>query len=144
MSRGERRVAGSGFRSGGADQTRFRGLLHAASVSAGRLDATSRITHRQRRLLFTIQHILVSILPLPCGAMLRTKLFPEALQHDREYWNVKSGQETHGRSQVVLCVVGGHGLWLGRIGSISEEGGGTDHGVWESDGVQLCISQVQS
>lgn len=85
MSRGEKPVAGSGFRWGGADQKRFRGLLHAANVSAARLDARSRITHRQRRLLFTFQYILVSIVSLPCGAMPRTKLFPEALQHDREH-----------------------------------------------------------
>lgn len=51
--------------------------------------------------------------------------------------------ETHGGRQVVLCVVGRHGLWLGRIGSISEEGGGADHGVWGSDGVQR-VSQVSS
>lgn len=85
MSPGGKRVAGIGFRWGEGDQKRFRGSLHAASVSAGRLDARSRITHRQQRLLFTIQHILVSILSLPCGAMLRTKLFPEALQHDRQH-----------------------------------------------------------
>lgn len=72
MSPGEKRVAGSGFRWGGAGQKRFRGLLHAARVSADRPDATSRITHRQRRLLFTLQHILVSILlslAVPCYAL---------------------------------------------------------------------------
>lgn len=37
MSPGGKRVAGIGFRWGGGDQKRFRGLLHAASVSAGRL-----------------------------------------------------------------------------------------------------------
>lgn len=52
--------------------------------------------------------------------------------------------ETHRRSQVVLCVVGRHGLWLGRIGSISEEGGGANHGVWGSDwSAALCQSSVE-
>lgn len=36
--------------------------------------------------------------------------------------------ETHGGGDVVLCVIRRHGLWLGRIGGISEEGGGAGHG----------------
>lgn len=47
--------------------------------------ATSRWdqdTHRRQSPLFTTQHISVSMLPVACAGMLRTKLFPEALRDD--------------------------------------------------------------
>lgn len=87
MSRGEKPVAGSGFRWGEADQKRFPGLLHAASVSAGPTlcEITDHSPTTASPVYVTFQHILVSILALLCGAMPRTKLFPEALQHDCEH-----------------------------------------------------------
>lgn len=144
MSPGGKRVAGIGFRWGGGDQKRFRGSLHAASVSAGRLDARSRITHRQQRLLlqFSTSWLVYSLsLAVPCYALnFFQKPCSTTVSIEYSQWT----GETHGRSQVVLCVVGRHGLWLGRIGSISEEGGGADHGVWGSDwSAALCQSSVE-
>lgn len=80
--------AGSGLRVsvfGGEGETRRDFGVHYTPLVLVRADFLFRITHRQQRLLFTVQHILVSILSLPRGAMLRTKLFPEALQHDRQH-----------------------------------------------------------
>lgn len=76
MSRGGKRVGGIGFRWGWEGQKRFPDLLRR--FSADILRCGTKITHRQRCPLFTIQYVLVSI--SHGGATLRTKLFPEALR----------------------------------------------------------------
>lgn len=93
-------------------------------------------------LRFSTSWLVYSLsLPVPCYALnFFQKPCSTTVSIEYSQWT----GDTHGRSQVVLCVVGRHGLWLGRIGSISEEGGGADHGVWGSDwSAALCQSSVE-